>query len=119
MNGTIRAGGCLTLMQRFAAGKALEIIDRDGVTILDGVPTIFHALLNHPQRERYDVSSVRLRCSGGAPMPVEVMRAFERAFGCVILEGYGLTESTAVASFNHVEREHKQARSGRRFAAST
>ena len=40
-------------------------------------------------------------------MPLEVMRAFERAFGCVILEGYGLTESTAVASFNHVDREHK------------
>jgi len=107
MNGTIRAGGCLTLMQRFEPGKALEIIERDGVTILDGVPTIFHALLNHPQRERYDVSSVRVCCSGGAAMPVEVMRAFERAFGCVILEGYGLTESTAVASFNHVDREHK------------
>jgi long-chain acyl-CoA synthetase len=107
MNGTMRAAGCLTLMQRFEPGKALEIIERDGVTILDGVPTIFHALLNHPERERYDVSSVRVCCSGGAPIPVEVMRAFERAFDCVILEGYGLTESTAVASFNHVDREHK------------
>jgi long-chain acyl-CoA synthetase len=107
MNGTIRAGGCLTLMQRFEPGKALEIIERDGVTILDGVPTLFHALLHHPDRENYDVSTVRVCCSGGAPMPVEVMRAFERAFGCVILEGYGLTESTAVASFNHVDREHK------------
>jgi long-chain acyl-CoA synthetase len=107
MNGAIRAGGCLTLMQRFEPGKALEIIERDGVTILDGVPTIFHALLNHPDRERYDVSSVRVCCSGGAAMPVEVMCAFERAFGCVILEGYGLSESTAVASFNHIDREHK------------
>jgi len=105
MNGTIRAGGCLTLMHRFEPGKALEIIERDRVTILDGVPTMFHALLNHPEREKYDVSTVRVCCSGGAPNPVEVMRAFERAFGCVILEGYGLTESTAVASFNHVDRE--------------
>jgi long-chain acyl-CoA synthetase len=107
MNGTVRAAGCMTLMQRFEPDKALEIIERDRVTILDGVPTIFHTLLNHPQRESYDVSSVRVCCSGGAPMPVEVMRAFERAFGCVILEGYGLTESTAVASFNHVDRQHK------------
>ena len=68
MNGTIRAGGCLTLMQRFEPGKALEIIERDAVTILDGVPTIFHALLNHPQREQLRrVERARVLLRRGSP----------------------------------------------------
>jgi long-chain acyl-CoA synthetase len=107
MNAAIRAGACLTLMPQFDAGRALEIVERDKVTILDGVPTMFHALLNDPERDRYDVSSVRVCCSGGSAMPVEVMRGFERAFGCLILEGYGLSETSPVASFNHLDRERK------------
>jgi long-chain acyl-CoA synthetase len=107
MNASVCAGACLTLMPRFDAGKALEIIERDRVTLLHGVPTMFHALLNHPRRESYDAASVRLCCSGGSAMPVEVMRGFERAFGCLILEGYGLSETSPVASFNHVDRERK------------
>ncbi|HET6865541.1 MAG TPA: long-chain fatty acid--CoA ligase [Solirubrobacteraceae bacterium] len=107
LNASVRAGACLTLMPRFDAEEALEIITRDKVTLLHGVPTMFHALLNHPQRDSYDVSSVRLCCSGGSAMPVEVMRGFERAFGCLILEGYGLSETSPVASFNHVDRERK------------
>ncbi len=107
MNASVRAGACLTLMPRFDAEDTLEIIKRDKVTLLHGVPTMFHALLNHPQRDSYDVSSVRLCCSGGSAMPVEVMRGFERAFGCLILEGYGLSETSPVASFNHVDRDRK------------
>jgi long-chain acyl-CoA synthetase len=107
LNASVRAGACLTLMPRFEADKALEIIERDKVTLLHGVPTMFHALLNHPRRERYDASSVRLCCSGGSAMPAPVMRSFERAFGCLILEGYGLSETSPVASFNHVDRERK------------
>jgi len=107
MNASVRAGACLTLMPRFEAKEALEIIERDKVTLLHGVPTMFHALLNHPDRDSYDASSVRLCCSGGSAMPVEVMRGFERAFGCLILEGYGLSETSPVASFNHVDRERK------------
>jgi long-chain acyl-CoA synthetase len=107
MNASIRKGACMTLMPRFDAEQALEIVARDKVTILDGVPTMFHALLHHPDRDRYDVSSVRVCCSGGSAMPVEVMRGFERAFGCLILEGYGLSETSPVASFNHVDRERK------------
>jgi len=107
MNAAIRAGACLTLTPRFDAGEALEIIERDKVTILAGVPTMFHALLNHPDRARHDVSSLRVCISGGSAMPVEVMHAFEQAFGCVILEGYGLSETSPVASFNHMHRERK------------
>jgi long-chain acyl-CoA synthetase len=107
LNATVRAGGCLTLTPRFDPTTALEIIQRDRVTVFQGVPTMYAALLNHPERERFDLSTLRLCVSGGAAMPVEVMRSFERAFGCTILEGYGLSETSPVASFNHPGRERK------------
>jgi long-chain acyl-CoA synthetase len=107
MNNAVRAGACMTMILRFEPGKALEIIQRDGVTLFEGVPTMYHAMLHHPERERYDVSSLRTCVSGGSAMPVEVMRGFEKAFGCVVLEGYGLSETSPVASFNHLDREHK------------
>jgi long-chain acyl-CoA synthetase len=107
LNAAVRAGACLTMIPRFDPGKALEIIQRDKVTLFDGVPTMYHAMLNHPDRERYDISGLRMCVSGGSAMPVEVLRGFEAAFGCVILEGYGLSETSPVASFNHPDRERK------------
>jgi long-chain acyl-CoA synthetase len=107
LNATVRAGGCLTLVPRFDPGTALEVIERDRVTVFEGVPTMYGALLNHPERERFDVSTLRLCVSGGAAMPIEVMRSFEEAFGCAILEGYGLSETSPIASFNHPDRERK------------
>jgi long-chain acyl-CoA synthetase len=107
LNTSVRAGACMTLLPRFDPGKALEIIERDKVTTFDGVPTMYHAMLNHPERDRYDTSSLRLCVSGGSAMPVEVMRGFEQAFGCIILEGYGLSETSPVASFNQRGRERK------------
>ncbi|HTT28218.1 MAG TPA: long-chain fatty acid--CoA ligase [Solirubrobacteraceae bacterium] len=107
LNAGVRAGACLTMIPRFEPGKALEIIQRDNVTLFDGVPTMYHALLNYPERAHYDTSSLRICVSGGSAMPVEVMRSFEKAFDCIILEGYGLSETSPVASFNHPERERK------------
>jgi long-chain acyl-CoA synthetase len=97
----------LSMIPRFDPGKALEIIERDSVTIFEGVPTMFTAMLHHPERERYDVSCLRVCVSGGAAMPVEVMRGFEEAFDCMVLEGYGLSETSPVASFNQPDRERK------------
>ncbi len=107
LNTAVRAGACLTLIPRFDPGTALEIIERERVTLFDGVPTMYHAMLHQPDRERHDVSSLRMCVSGGSAMPVEVMRGFEAAFGCMILEGYGLSETSPVASFNHPDRERK------------
>jgi long-chain acyl-CoA synthetase len=107
LNATIRVGGCLTLVPRFEPGSALEVIERDRVTVFEGVPTMYGALLNHPERERFDASTLRLCVSGGAALPVELMRNFEVAFGCTILEGYGLSETSPIASFNHPDRERK------------
>jgi long-chain acyl-CoA synthetase len=107
MNATIRAGGCLTLIPRFDPVKALEIIQRDRVTVFEGVPTMYSAMLEVPNRGDYDTSTLQVCASGGASMPVELMRGFEAAFGCTILEGYGLSETSPVASFNQPDRERK------------
>jgi long-chain acyl-CoA synthetase len=107
LNATIGGGGMLTLIPRFDPGKALEIIQRDRVNIFQGVPTMYGAMLHHPGHEAFDTSSLVLCASGGSAMPVELMRGFEEAFGCKVLEGYGLSESSPVASFNHPDRERK------------
>jgi long-chain acyl-CoA synthetase len=107
LNAAVATGACLTLIPRFDPRKALEIIGRDGVTVLEGVPTMYHAMLNAPGHEDADTSSLRVCVSGGSALPVEVMRAFEKEFDCIILEGYGLSETSPVASFNHPDRERK------------
>jgi len=107
LNAAVASGACLTLLPRFDPGSVLEVIQRDRVTVFEGVPTMYMALLNHAQHGDYDVSSLRVSVSGGASLPVEVLRGFEERFGCVVLEGYGLSETSPVASFNHPDRERK------------
>ena len=107
MNATIATGGTLTLIPRFDPGKALAVIQRDNVNVFQGVPTMYGAILHHPERDQYDLSMLQLCASGGSAMPVELMRGFEAAFGCKVLEGYGLSETSPVASFNHPDRERK------------
>ncbi|HUO72039.1 MAG TPA: long-chain fatty acid--CoA ligase [Solirubrobacteraceae bacterium] len=107
LNATIAGGGTLTLIPRFDPAKALAIIERDRVNIFEGVPTMYGALLHLPDRDRYDTSTLDVCVSGGSALPVELLRGFERAFGCKVLEGYGLSETSPVASFNHPDRERK------------
>jgi long-chain acyl-CoA synthetase len=107
LNAAIMTGASLTVLPRFDAAKALGILADERVTIFAGVPTMFSALLHVPDRSDYDVSALRLCISGGAAMPVEVLRQFEDQFDCIVLEGYGLSETSPVASFNHPDRERK------------
>ncbi len=107
LNSSVFSGSLLSLLPRFDPGEALEILQRDHVTIFEGVPTMYSALLNHPDRESYDTSSLRVCISGGAALPVEVLHGFDAAFGCQVLEGYGLSETSPVASFNHPGQERK------------
>ena len=107
LNASVLSGSCLTLLPRFDGGKALEIIQRDQVNVFEGVPTMYSAMLHREDRDRFDVSTLRVCISGGSAMPVEVMKAFEDAFGCTILEGYGLSETSPVASFNQPHAERK------------
>jgi long-chain acyl-CoA synthetase len=107
MNATIYRGGTMTLVPRFEPEAALKAIQDAGVTIFTGVPTMYQYLLRYPELDRYDTSSLRIGVSGGASMPVEVMKAVEERFGIVILEGYGLSETSPTATFNRSVEERK------------
>ncbi|MFE7223926.1 long-chain fatty acid--CoA ligase [Nocardioides sp. NPDC057577] len=107
LNAAVQAGACLTLIPRFDATAALEVIGRDRVTVFEGVPTMYAGMLHAADAGSYDVSSLRTCICGGAPLPVELLHEFEETFGCTILEGYGLSESSPVACFNHPHIERK------------
>ncbi len=106
-NATIAAGGSFSLLPRFEPGEAMEIIERDRITLFAGVPTMYFALLHHKSEREYDMSSLELCMTGGAPMPVEVMNEFESRFPIKILEGFGLSETSPVSSFNMVDKPRK------------
>jgi long-chain acyl-CoA synthetase len=107
MNCGVLSGACVTMLPRFDPEKALEIIERDRVTVFQGVPTMYNAMLHADNADSIDASSLRVCNSGGAAIPVELIRAFEKKFDCAILEGYGLSETSPVASFNHPGRPRK------------
>ena len=107
LNATIHAGGCLALVPRFEPRAALDVLEGERVTVFQGVPTMFGALLNDDGAAARDLTALRLCLSGGAALPVEVLRGFEERFGCQVLEGYGLSETSPVASFNHPDRASK------------
>jgi long-chain acyl-CoA synthetase len=107
LNAAVAAGATLALVPRFDPARALTTIERFGVTVFEGVPTMYAAMLGAANAQDVDVSSLRLCVSGGSSLPLEILRQFETQFGCAILEGYGLSETSPVASFNHPDRERK------------
>ncbi|MFE6821930.1 long-chain fatty acid--CoA ligase [Streptomyces sp. NPDC057690] len=105
MSVAVRAGASLTLIPRFDPQSVLDAIARDRATVFEGVPTMYAALLQHPSE--VDVSTLRMCISGGASLPVEVLHGFERRFGCAVLEGFGMSETSPVVTFNHPDRPRK------------
>ena len=104
-NGTLGNGGTLVLMPRFEAEGALRLMQKEHVTAFGGVPTMFWAMLNaleeHPDIDADEIGRyLRLCGSGGAPLPVEIHREFEKRFGVSIREGYGLSETSPTASYS-------------------
>lgn len=108
MNTALSVGASFSLLSPFDPAKMLEMMRRDRLTVLAGVPTMWNAML-HVQGDftPSDFESLEMATSGGAPIPVEVIRAFTARFGCTILEGYGLTESTGAATFNDINKPQK------------
>ncbi|HEY3715444.1 MAG TPA: long-chain fatty acid--CoA ligase [Jatrophihabitantaceae bacterium] len=107
LNVAVAVGASLTLLPRFDPVHALRLLADHHATVFAGVPTMYSALLHVPDRESHDVSALRVCVSGGAAMPVEVLRQFEDAFSATVLEGYGLSETSPVASFNRPDRGRK------------
>ena len=103
-NAFIAVGGTFTLLPRFTPEAAFEIMQRDQVTVFAGVPTMYFALLHCETGSDYDLSSLKFCMAGGAAMPVEVMLDFEKKYPVQILEGFGLSETSPVASFNMLDR---------------
>jgi long-chain acyl-CoA synthetase len=101
---SMRVAGTGVLMRWFEPGAALQLIQEHRVNILAVVPTMLVYLLNHPDLDSYDVSSLERVGCGAAPCPVELLQEFERRFGCTIYEGYGLTESTVVCTTQRRDR---------------
>jgi long-chain acyl-CoA synthetase len=99
LNTAVLSGATLSLVPRFDAAHALRVIERDRVTVFEGVPTMYVAMLSAGAGVA-DTSSLRLCVSGGAALPIEVLNGFKEAFGVSIMEGYGLSETSPVASFN-------------------
>ncbi|ORB91279.1 long-chain-fatty-acid--CoA ligase [Mycobacterium persicum] len=108
LNSAVVAGATLTLIPRFDPRKALEVIERDAVTVFQGVPTMYSALLSVADTVKPEATqTLRVCVSGGAALPVQVLADFEKVFGSAVLEGYGLSESSPVAAFNHPHRPRK------------
>jgi long-chain acyl-CoA synthetase len=108
LNAAVAVGALLTLIPRFDAQKAIEVIARDRVTVFEGVPTMYSALLGVARDVAPDaMESLRVCASGGASLPVQVLTDFENTFSATILEGYGLSETSPIASFNHPGRDRK------------
>ncbi|MEO1169737.1 MAG: long-chain fatty acid--CoA ligase [Pseudomonadota bacterium] len=107
LNRTVLRGGEIVMLPRWNAAQALKAMERTKATALPGVPTMYTALLDHPQTAKTDFSSLRVCISGGAPLPAETKTKFENLTGAKLVEGYGLTESSGVVSCNPYDGENK------------
>ncbi|MCP1157700.1 long-chain-fatty-acid--CoA ligase [Bacillus infantis] len=102
MNLSIYTASVSIMLPRFELDEVLETIKNEQPTVFPGVPTMYGAITNHPRAEEYGIDSIEVCNSGSAPMPVEVLKEFERKTGAVILEGYGLSEASPTTHCNPV-----------------
>ena len=102
-NLSVILGAEMVMQPRFELKSLLSVIKSKKVTLFPGVPTVYTAINNSPLTRKYDLSSVRVCISGGAPLPGEVKQKFEALTGCVLVEGYGLTETSPVAAVNPLD----------------
>lgn len=116
LNHAVASGGSIAMVPRFEAKQVLKTIEKYGATGFPGVPTMFQALLDHPDLAKTDFSTLKVCISGGAPMPAPVHTKFEEATGVRVVEGYGLTESSGVVSVNPYEGTRKKGTIGQLVA---
>jgi long-chain acyl-CoA synthetase len=102
LNTGLQAGATVVMLPKFTGTAALELMHKHSINIFFGVPTMYIALLEAAKSSAVRPAGLRYCISGGASLPVAVMDKFRDEFGSEIYEGYGLTETSPVASFNHV-----------------
>lgn len=115
MNWALSFGCEMILLPRFDAKTLLRSIHKKRPTAMPSVPTLLTALLNYPELDKYDLKSLRFCISGGAPLPLEVRKAFEAKTGARVLEGYGLSEASPVTCCNPTHRPSKDGSVGLPF----
>jgi long-chain acyl-CoA synthetase len=118
LNRTVLNRGAIVMLPRFDAGQTLAAIARTKATALPGVPTMYRALLDHPDLKTTDFSSLRVCISGGAPLPAELKQRFQAATGATLVEGYGLSESSGVLTVNPYEAPGKSGTIGQPLPAT-
>jgi long-chain acyl-CoA synthetase len=104
LNMGILIGATLILLPRFQLEEALQTIRDTKPTLFPGVPTMYVAIHSYPKAEEYGISSIRTCVVGSAPMPVPIMKQFEKRTGCIMLEGYGLSEASPVTHVNPIDK---------------
>ena len=107
MNMAVAAAASIVLLPRFTMKDVLRAIARFRPTVFPAVPTMYNAIARHPLAARYDLRSIRVCISGAAPLPAEVMQAFEGVTGARLVEGYGLTEASPVTHCNPIYGERR------------
>ena len=107
MINVIRTGCSVVMMDRFTMDGIFGAIQKNKITYICAVPRLYLGMMFHENAAKYDVSSLNVCVTGGAPMPAEFLPGFEKQFGVKIVEGYGLTEASPACSFNMLDRPQK------------
>lgn len=107
MNFSVRNALEIVALPRFELEATLKTIDKKKPHYMPAVPAIYNAINNYKKLDKFNIKSLRACISGGAPLPVEVKKTFENITGCIVVEGYGLTESSPVVSANPLTGENK------------
>jgi long-chain acyl-CoA synthetase len=104
MNATLFSGGAYYPLPTWDAQQAMGLVESEDLTLMHGVPAMYNDVINQPDAESFDLSSLRLCGVGGSGIPVEVLRQFEELYDVNVYEGYGLTETSPVTHFNSPEK---------------
>ena len=118
INRTVLNGGCIAMLPRFRADQTLATLARVKATSMPGVPTMYQALLDHPDIAKTDFSSLQICISGGAPLPLPAKQDFEAVTGAKLVEGYGLTETSGVVSTNPFDGDDRTGTIGHPFPST-
>ena len=107
MNLAVRIAAEIIALPRFDLVDTMKLIQKKKPTCMPAVAAIYGAIANHPKQGDYDLTSLKRCISGGAPLPIEIKKSFEDKTGCVLVEGYGLTETSPVTHVNPLDGDNK------------